>query len=280
MWRRSLIGGVVALAFVGSACAVDATVTVRVDADGSGVVRVDVVADPEAVQTAEVGGGTIEDRVRLADLAETGWTVDPWVRNLDGSASLRLRKPFTSVDQVAGVLRELNGDAGPLRGAAFDRRRSFLETEYSATATVDLGAMSTGITSDSELVARLQAQGVDVAGVDQQLLVQLRDALTVRLVVDLPGPGTVVVEPEPGQPASLDASTSVRDSRRVVLLASAGLLLLAAMITVVWPRRRTPRPPGPHHLPEAPHSSYRRRPEPREPLSYDEATSRRTPRAS
>ena len=263
MARRSLIGWVIALAFLCSACAVDATVTVKVREDGSGVVRVDVTADAEAVQNAEVGGGTLEDRVRLADLPAAGWTVEPWVRNPDGSASLRLSKPFTDVDQVPGILRELNGDAGPLRDASFSRDRAFISTDFSADATVDLGAMVTGITSDTDLVASLQAQGVDVNGVDQQLLAQLRDALTVRLVVDLPGAGKTVVEPAPGQAATLAASASVRDTRRVVLLALAGLFVVAAMIVVVWPRRRTPTTPGP-----------------RQSISYDEATSRRTPPAS
>lgn len=238
MGRPSLLACLVALALLVSACAVDTTVTVTVREDGSGTVRVDVTADAEAVQTAEVGGGTLEERVRLADLPAAGWSVGPWVRNLDGSASLELRKPFTDVGQVPGILQELNGDAGPLRDVSFTRDRSFLTTDFSADATVDLAAMATGLASDAELAASLQAQGVDVAGVDQQLLAQLREALTVRLVVELPGGSRTVVEPPPGGAAPLDASSSVRDMRRVTLIVIAGVLVLAAMIVVMWPRRR------------------------------------------
>src|SRR3954453_16644264 len=172
MSRRTLLAGVVALALLCSACAVDATVTVKVEPDGSGVVQVDVVADAEAVQAAAAGGGTLEGRVRLADLPAAGWTVEPWVHNLDGSASLRMSKPFTSVEEVSGILHELNGDAGPLQGSSFSRKRSFFSTRYSAGATVDLGKMGTGIMSDADLVAKLQAQGIDVNAVDQQLAAQ------------------------------------------------------------------------------------------------------------
>ena len=256
MARRSLLAGVVALALLCSACAVDATVTVKVEPDGSGVVRVDVTADAEAVQTAEVGGGTLEDRVRLADLPAAGWTVEPWVRNPDGSASLRLSKPFSSVDEVPGILRELNGDAGPLQDSAFTREHSFLSTSYSAKATVDLGKMGTGITSDADLVAKLQAQGVDVSAIDAQLGAQLRDALHVRLVVELPGGSRTVVEPASGEAATLDTSVSVRDATRMALLVIGGLLVLAAIVVALWPHRRGPRAPGRPHLAEAPHSRY------------------------
>ena len=242
MARRFHRGRLVALALLLlvllSACSVDATVTVKVRDDGSGYVQADVVADAEAVQAAEVGGGKLEDRVRLADLPDAGWTVEPWVRNPDGSASLTVRKPFTSVDEIPSILRELNGDHGPLQSADFTRSRSFFSTKYTATGELDLGAIGTGIADDAELVQQLQAQGVDVAGVDAQLLDQLQRAFTVRLVVELPGRAPVTIEPAVGEKASVDVSSSVQDTRRVTLVAIAGGLLVLAMIVAVWPRRR------------------------------------------
>jgi hypothetical protein len=240
MVRRFRFGRLVALALVVllSACSVDATVTVKVRDDGSGYVRAVVTADPDAVQAAEAGGGKLEDRVRLSDLPAAGWTVEPWVRNPDGSATLTLRKPFTSVDEIPGILHELNGDHGPLQTSAFTRSRSFFSTKYTATGAIDLGAIGTGISDDPQLVQQLQAQGVDVAGVDAQLLDQLHRALKARLVVELPGRAPVTIEPAAGAKATVDVSSSVQDRRRLVLVAVAGGLLVLAMIVALWPRRR------------------------------------------
>jgi hypothetical protein len=242
MVRRIRLGRLVALALLLalalSACAVDATVTVKVRDDGSGYVQAVVTADAEAVQGAEVGGGKLEDRVRLGDLPAAGWTVSPWVRNQDGSATITLRKPFTSVDEIPGILHELNGDHGPLQSSEFTRSRSFFSTKFGATGELDLGAIGTGIADDAQLVQQLQAQGVDVAGVDAQLLDQLKRAFTVKLVVELPGHEPVTIQPAAGAKAPVDVSSSVQDTRRVTLVAVAGGLLLLAMIVAVWPRRR------------------------------------------
>jgi len=240
MVRRFRFGWLVALALLilVSACSVDATVTVKVRDDGSGSVSAVVTADAEAVQAAEAGGGKLEDRIRLSDLPAAGWTVEPWVRNPDGSATLTLQKPFTNVDEIPGILHELNGDHGPLQTSAFTRSRSFLSTKYTATGEIDLGAIGTGISDDPALVQQLQAQGVDVAGIDAQLLDQLQRALKVRLVVELPGRDPVTIEPAAGAKAHVDVSSSVQDTRRVTFLAIAGGLLVLAMIVALWPRRR------------------------------------------
>jgi hypothetical protein len=197
-----------------------------------------VTADAEAVQAAEAGGGKLEDRVRLADLPAAGWSVSPWVRNQDGSATITLRKPFTDVGEIPGILHELNGDHGPLRSSAFTRSRGFFSTKYTATGEVDLGTIGTGITDDAQLVQQLQGQGVDVAGIDAQLLDQLKRAFTVKLVVELPGHKPVTIAPAPGANASVDVSSSAQDTRRVTLIALAGGLLVLAMVVALWPRRR------------------------------------------
>lgn len=242
MARRTSWLWFVALTFALSACAVDTTVTVRVREDGSGVVRVDAVADPEAVRAAEAGGGTLEDRIRLTDLPAAGWRVSPWVRRGDGSASLVVRKRFSRVEEVPAILEELSGPYGPLERASFSRRRSVFATDFAADVVVDLGAARTGVTDDAELVARLQAQGVDVTGVDRQLLTQLRDGLRLRLVVDLPGPGTTTVTVTGDHRRRLRASTSRRDDTRVGLVVAAVVLAVSAAAALVLPIRRSAGP--------------------------------------
>src|SRR5207253_815375 len=76
-----------ALVLAAAGCSVDTTVTVDMRDDGSGNVTVALALDPAAVQATEAGGGKLEDRVRLTDLAGAGWTVSPWSRAADGSAT-------------------------------------------------------------------------------------------------------------------------------------------------------------------------------------------------
>ena len=114
------------MALLAVACKVDTTVSIKVHDDGSGVVTVTAVLDPDAVQAAEAGGGKLEDRVRLGDLTQAGWTVHPWVRAADGSAQLVLTKPFSSPAQVAGIMHEISGTAGPLRDVTVTRDRGLV----------------------------------------------------------------------------------------------------------------------------------------------------------
>jgi hypothetical protein len=103
MRARNVLGLVVALVVVLSACSAEATVTVRMHEDGSGVVAVRVVLDAAAVRAAEVGGGTLAERVRTDDLTGAGWTVTPWTR-AGGGAVITARKAFGRPEQVAAIV--------------------------------------------------------------------------------------------------------------------------------------------------------------------------------
>ncbi|MGH9032953.1 MAG: hypothetical protein ACRDZV_12575, partial [Acidimicrobiia bacterium] len=105
----------VACALVLGGCKVDTTVSILVREDGSGTVSVRVALDADAVNEAEAGGATLEDRVRLDDLEAAGWRAAGWQRRDDGGARLRVSKEFADADDLAGVIAELNGSEGPLR---------------------------------------------------------------------------------------------------------------------------------------------------------------------
>ena len=253
--RARVVLAVVALALVLAGCKVDATVSVVVRADGSGVVRVTVVADSEAVKAAESGGIALEQAVRLADLADSGWTTGSWVKVDDGSATIVLSHRFESVDQVAGIVAGLNGKTGPLPSLRATRDAGFFSTEYAVKGSIDIPGASAGIADDAELVAKLGALGVDVNVIDQQLLAQIQSSFTLQVVVKLPGQAAVTFAPkigsqvgtEAGRPggsvATVDASSSVRNTERILfLVAMAGFAVLAIL---VWrrggPRRRRGR---------------------------------------
>ena len=218
-------------------CKVDSTVTVRVKQDGSGVVSVRVVLDPDAVSAAEADGGKLEERVRLSDLSAAGWTVGAWQRRPGGSATLVLSKPFTNVSQVAGIVHELNGADGPLRDVRAARDDGTFSTDYSVRGTVDLKALSTGVQSDQQLVQALTAQHVDVHAIDQQLLTDVQHSFALRFVVELPGGKRVTIAPAAGTVKPVDVSSSVRNDDRVLYAIAAGGFALLAVVVMLNGRR-------------------------------------------
>jgi hypothetical protein len=215
-------------------------VSIKVRKDGSGVVSVTAVLDPDAVKAAETGGGKLEDRVRLADLTKAGWTVQPWARAADGSAQIALSKPFESPAQVAGIMQEVSGKVGPLRNVSVTRDRGLVSTNYAVTGTVDLAQLQTGITTDPDVVAALTNQQVDVNAIDQSLLAEIRDSFALKVEVEVPGAKKTVTGIA-GKSAPIDASSSVLDSKRVVLVVIAVALLALAVLVMLWPGRRRRR---------------------------------------
>jgi hypothetical protein len=229
-----------AVALVAAACKVDTTVSVKVHEDGSGVVTVTAVLDADAVKAAEAGGGKLEERVRLGDLTQAGWTVKPWRRARDGSAEIVLSKPFSSPSQVAGILREVSGTTGPLRNVTVTRDEGLFSTSYSAHGTLDLQGLQTGLTTDPDVVASLTNQQVDVNAIDQSLLADLREAFGLKLAIDLPGRATTVSGVS-GKTTAVDTSSSVLDTERVVLVVVAVVLVALAVLVMLWPGRRRRR---------------------------------------
>ena len=237
--RRLLVVVVACVLLAG--CKVDTTLTIDVHDDGSGSVRVRVALDADAVQNAQAGGGMLEDRVRLGDLQAAGWTVSPWRRAPDGSATVSLRKSFANAGDLAGVVAELSGKDGPLQGVTLERNRGFLSTEYKIKGDADLSRLTAGIADDPEVVAQLTGQRVDVAQIDQRLAQQINDAFRLRIRFLFPGGDVTEVKPEPGKKVSLATSTSQFDTTRALLLAGAVALGVLGIVLLVRGERRSRR---------------------------------------
>ncbi|HKA93446.1 MAG TPA: hypothetical protein VKE97_06555 [Acidimicrobiia bacterium] len=237
---RRIILAVAVCALVLAGCKVDTTLTIDVHDDGGGTVRVRVALDAQAVQNAEAGGGKLEDRVRLGDLQAAGWTVSPWRRSKDGGATLTLRKEFANASRLAGVVAELSGDSGPLRGVTLTRDRRFLSTDFRVRGSADLSQLTAGIAADPDVVAQLTGQRVDVTRIEQQLAQQISDSFHLRVRLVLPG-GTKVVEPRPGKKMSLATSTYQLDTTRVALLVAAVVLGGAGIVIFVQGESRRRR---------------------------------------
>lgn len=236
MRRLGLVVAVCALALAG--CKVDTTLTIDVHDGGGGTVRVRVALDAEAVQNAEAGGGKLEDRVRLGDLPAAGWTVSPWRRAPDGAATVTLRKGFADASELAGIVAELSGTGGPLRGVKLDRDRGLLATDYKVSGTADLSQLTAGVTADPDVVSQLTAQRVDATQIEQRLAQQINDAFRLRVRLVLPG-GTKEIDPKPGKKVSLATSSTQLDTTRVALLVAAVLLGGAGVVLFVRGERRS-----------------------------------------
>jgi hypothetical protein len=176
-----------------------------------------------------------------------------------------LSHPFDNVSEVHAIIASANGPQGPVRDVAVVRDRGLLSTEYSLDGRGHLSDAGTGVSSDSELVKRLAAQGVDPKVIEQQLAAQLKASFTLRVVVRLPGAKASTIVLNPDATTRIHASSSVRDTQRILFLAAAlGFLLLAL---VVWFRggrtRRRGRGPSPAR-PGSPRASPRtpERPDP------------------
>ena len=240
---RRLILVVVACVLLLAGCKVDTTLTIDVHDNGGGTVRVRVALDAEAVQNTEAGGGKLEDRVRLGDLQAAGWTVSPWRRARNGSATVTLRKDFANAGELAGIVAELNGNSGPLKDVKLARNRGLLSTEYKLRGTADLSRLTAGVAADPDLVAQLTAQRVDVAQIEQRLAQQISDAFHLRIRIVLPG-GTKHIDPKPGKKASLATSASQVDTTRVALLAAAVVLAVVGIVLFLRGELRSRRRNG------------------------------------
>lgn len=231
------------VAVVVAGCKVETTVHVNVREDGSGVVRVVVRADAEAVKAAESGGVPIDDAVRLTDVAAGGFRVGTWERADDGSATIVISRRFRSVSEVEAIVRALNGADGPLPRLRATRERGIVATDYGVRGRIDLDAVTTGVADDAELLARLEEQGVDVGAIDEQLLAQIRSSFSLRVVVRLPDEAPVTFTPEEGATtAGVDATAQILDVERIVLLGAAlGFLLLGVLLWIRGGRRRRRR---------------------------------------
>jgi hypothetical protein len=235
---KRLVLLLVALVAVLAGCKVDTSVTVNMHDDGSGVVNVRATLDAQAVAEAEIGGGKLEDRIRLGDLAAAGWKISPWARSGSGTAQIELSKPFSSPAQVGGIIAEVSGPNGPVKDVAATRDHGAASTSYSVTGAVDLGAIGTGVTADQDLVNALTNQQVDVNAIDQSLLAELKNAVSVSVVVKFPDGSSTTVNGAAGKRVPIDVSTSIVNTRRLALLALAVVLLVLAIVVLLIGRRR------------------------------------------
>jgi hypothetical protein len=178
--RRFLGLAALAAVLILSGCRLTANVTITMNADGSGVVAVDLVADADLLAKAPAA---VSD-LRLDDARQAGWEVTGPAPTPDGGSSIRLAKPFHSAEEATAIVAEINGPQGPLRDMLVARAVTFARVDITVSGAVQWEGGLAAF-SDSALTAALGRtpleQEVAASGVAPE------DALALTVTVKLPG---------------------------------------------------------------------------------------------
>ncbi len=189
---------VVTLVLLCGACRVDLEVGIDAAADGSGKVRVEVVADRDAAAAVDLSSG-----LRADDLKQAGWTVEGPTRRLDGSVQVVATKPFGDVAGARRAVEEITGADGPFQGFRLERKRTFARTTTRFAGAVDF---SRGVEAFGDAGVRKALGGsdigIDLSRFEQTLGSPVNHAVGVRVAVRLPGGVTSNASNQTGQEAS------------------------------------------------------------------------------
>jgi hypothetical protein len=210
-------------------CKVEASTTIHLNSDGSGVVTVQVRLDREAVRIVQRGGGRVSDRIVLDDLRAAGWKIEPWVL-LGGGATLRMSHTFKDDDDLASLLADLTGSDGVLRDSHLTRTRNALQQRDGVSVVADLTALKTGVRDDKALAAKLKTAGVNVDAVDFVLAQQLRRAFRLQVVLEVPRGKSRTFAVPAGERETVNLTSSKFETNRFMLLVIGSILVFLALL--------------------------------------------------
>lgn len=193
--RRAFALLVAALAL--TACKVDTTVDVKVNADGTGVITLTAMADADVVAQAP---GLAED-LRFDDAVAAGWLLTPPAATESGGLQVVLTHPFATVEEATALLASINGPGGPLHDAVITRTVTDddITTAVAGTLRVDGGIDAF---ADPDVLAAIGGSPY----ADNIAATNLRptDVVTFTLTADLPGePATPATGPTAADEQSL-----------------------------------------------------------------------------
>jgi hypothetical protein len=251
---RSL-GFLVALVLL-SACRVDVIVDIDVQPDGSGVVVVDVVFDPDVIAAVP----DLADHLRLDDLEEAGWGINLFAAD-EGTLRVRGERDFTSIEQLASILEGIDGPGGIFQGAGLNVDRRDENVTYRFHLDVSLDTTVVDLV-DPAIAEALNGEpfGVPTAELEQRSGGPLDEVVTLTVRARIPddaGEGQVegswTLAEEGGRRLKATgvvvdediraADAAAADARAAVPTAVKWLLvwwgvLGAAAVAILWSTRR------------------------------------------
>jgi len=167
------VSGALALTVL-TACQVDATVTIDVDADGSSVVTVVALLDDQAAAVLR-GAGT--DLV-TDDLVAAGWTIEGLEQATDEPLAIVASKRAESAQRLGEVLDEIAG-AGVFTNVSISAAEEFAAQRQSLALDVDLRDGWDIFGASSLIENSAIGQAVDGAPIDEVLSVVIEATVEV-----------------------------------------------------------------------------------------------------
>jgi len=248
MSRRLLPLLLAAVAWATAACQVTLSAGIDVGRDGSGRVTAAVGLDAEAV--TELGDPATA--LRVDDLRQAGWEVEPPRTEDDGLTWVRASKPFAGPEQAAAVLAELNGPDGPFRDLRIVRTKSLTRSRTTFTGTLDLSRGLAGL-SDPELATALGDVdlGLDLESLRRRFGEELARTVKVQVTAGLPGDmttnaperdgGRALWAPQLGETVQLEASSEAFRVDPLLPAVGGAVLVVLVVVVVLAVRRRRAR---------------------------------------
>ncbi|MDG2111029.1 MAG: hypothetical protein P8N02_00255 [Actinomycetota bacterium] len=165
-----------------TACRADITVEIDLAPDGGGTVTALIVFDDEVIEHVP----DLDQILRLDDVRATGWVIDQ--SRSDGGLSVRLVKPFGSVDQLPAVLSELDGRGGLFGDAVMTVERSGAVVTYELVLQMSLDRSVTDLI-DPRVADVLDGElfGTPVSELERRAGGPLDDVVSLVVSVDIPG---------------------------------------------------------------------------------------------